>query len=114
MKHPKPAVNPYYPRWVTLPDGNSLIVPNNQMHSALMGKEYDETGKLVHPEIVEPVVDTFGPAADPPAPPIDPDPPAADPPPIDPDPPSAPVPAEPAKKPGRKPKPVDPLDTVFG
>lgn len=36
-----------YPRWITLEDGNKVIVQNHQHHSAMTGQEYDENAELV-------------------------------------------------------------------
>ena len=36
-----------YPRWITTPDGNRMIVPDHQTHSAMMGQEFDENAEPV-------------------------------------------------------------------
>jgi hypothetical protein len=36
-----------WPRWITTPAGNTMIVPNHQTMSAFMGEEYDENAELV-------------------------------------------------------------------
>lgn len=71
-----------YPRWITLPGGQSIIVQNHAIHSAMMGQEYDADANLVVPEPPPALPsEPAAPLAPEPAP-LDP-PPALDSPPVD-------------------------------
>lgn len=44
--------NPWYPRWITTPEGVNRTVRDHHEHGRIMGKEFDEQGreKVVEPE----------------------------------------------------------------
>lgn len=39
--------NAYYPRWVTLPEGNKRVVQNNIEHGNVLGKKFNEQAEEI-------------------------------------------------------------------
>ncbi len=65
--------NPYYPRWITLPDGiNKRVVQNNIEHGNVLGKKFNEQAEEIAETPVVPdapvIPATVEPKTDPPTP----------------------------------------------